>query len=209
MCVASDRACTRLTLRNLHGKEGVDGSSPSEGSAKAVQIAAFLFRSTCTSSSMRWVWSRLWSSHKSSRRRFVPKRARSPNGTKVSSPRVRTGPGTTFLADRGPSMGSQGGLGTHPPVNKSDRLTLATRSCDARASDRGTSRTRASPTRWTRRPCRSTRSACSMDASTSSSISERLGKVIASTGHARASRLRMRRLSGRPMSLRRPSRLYR
>src|SRR6266540_369451 len=31
MCVASDRACTRVTLRNLHGKEGVDGSSPSEG----------------------------------------------------------------------------------------------------------------------------------------------------------------------------------
>jgi hypothetical protein len=31
MCVACDRACTRVTLRNLHGKEGVDGSSPSEG----------------------------------------------------------------------------------------------------------------------------------------------------------------------------------
>ena len=30
----SDRACTRVTPRNLHGKEGVDGSSPSEGSAK-------------------------------------------------------------------------------------------------------------------------------------------------------------------------------
>src|SRR6266540_4879579 len=34
-CVASDRVCPRVTLRNLHGKEGVDGSSPSEGSAKA------------------------------------------------------------------------------------------------------------------------------------------------------------------------------
>jgi len=33
--VARDRACTCVTLRNLHGKEGVDGSSPSEGSAKA------------------------------------------------------------------------------------------------------------------------------------------------------------------------------
>jgi hypothetical protein len=31
---ASDRACTRVTLRNLHGKEGVDGSSPSEGFRK-------------------------------------------------------------------------------------------------------------------------------------------------------------------------------
>src|SRR6266545_714750 len=30
-CVASDRACTRVTPRNLHGKEGADGSSPSEG----------------------------------------------------------------------------------------------------------------------------------------------------------------------------------
>jgi hypothetical protein len=30
--VARDRACTRVTLQNLHGKEGVDGSSPSEGS---------------------------------------------------------------------------------------------------------------------------------------------------------------------------------
>jgi hypothetical protein len=29
--------------RNLHGKEGVDGSSPSEGSAKAPQIGAFWF----------------------------------------------------------------------------------------------------------------------------------------------------------------------
>jgi hypothetical protein len=34
MCVARDRACTRMTLQNLHGKEGVDGSSPSEGLPK-------------------------------------------------------------------------------------------------------------------------------------------------------------------------------
>ena len=32
--VADDRACTRVTPRNLHGKEGVDGSSPSEGFEK-------------------------------------------------------------------------------------------------------------------------------------------------------------------------------
>jgi hypothetical protein len=31
-CVARDRACTRVTLPNLHGKEGVSGSSPEEGS---------------------------------------------------------------------------------------------------------------------------------------------------------------------------------
>jgi hypothetical protein len=50
-CVASDR----------DGKEGVDGSSPSEGSAKAQQTAILPFGLTCTRSSMRWVWSRLWS----------------------------------------------------------------------------------------------------------------------------------------------------
>ena len=31
-----------MTLRNLHGKEGVDGSSPSEGSAKAPHVGAFV-----------------------------------------------------------------------------------------------------------------------------------------------------------------------
>jgi hypothetical protein len=46
-----------------HGKEGVDGSSPSEGSAKALlHVGDFAFRSTCRVSSVRWVWSRLWSS---------------------------------------------------------------------------------------------------------------------------------------------------
>src|SRR4029453_3717392 len=36
-----DRACTRVTLSNFHGKEGVDGSSPSEGSAKFLLISPF------------------------------------------------------------------------------------------------------------------------------------------------------------------------
>src|SRR5207248_10182391 len=44
-----------------HGKEGVDGSSPSEGSAKAPEIGAFSFRQTCSVSNVRCVWSRLWS----------------------------------------------------------------------------------------------------------------------------------------------------
>jgi hypothetical protein len=57
-CVARDRACTRVLLANFHGREGVDGSSPSEGSAKAPQIGAFL---TCTISNMRYLWSPLWS----------------------------------------------------------------------------------------------------------------------------------------------------
>jgi hypothetical protein len=55
----------------IHGKEGVDGSSPSEGSAKAPGIGAFAFRSTCCSSNARWVWSRLWSFHASARLRHV------------------------------------------------------------------------------------------------------------------------------------------
>jgi hypothetical protein len=50
-----------VTPGNLHGKEGVDGSSPSEGSEKAAQIAAFSVESNLHDSSLRWVWSRLWS----------------------------------------------------------------------------------------------------------------------------------------------------
>jgi hypothetical protein len=42
-------------------KEGVDGSSPSEGSVKAPHVGAFVFRSTCRFSRVRWVWSRSWS----------------------------------------------------------------------------------------------------------------------------------------------------
>src|ERR671930_250415 len=48
-------------LFGAHGKEGVEGSSPSEGSAKAPEIGTFSSRSTCVDSNVRWVWSRLWS----------------------------------------------------------------------------------------------------------------------------------------------------
>jgi hypothetical protein len=44
-----------------HGKEGVDGSSPSEGSAKVQQIRDFSFRLVCATANVRQVWSRLWS----------------------------------------------------------------------------------------------------------------------------------------------------
>ena len=54
--------CHRLRT-TFDGKEGVDGSSPSEGSAKAPHVGAFSFSSTCSSSNVRWVWSRLWSFH--------------------------------------------------------------------------------------------------------------------------------------------------
>jgi hypothetical protein len=52
--------CDQLP-KGAHGKEGVDGSSPSEGSAKAPQIGAFCLTGTCTFSSVRWVWSPSWS----------------------------------------------------------------------------------------------------------------------------------------------------
>jgi hypothetical protein len=38
-----------LLLLGAHGKEGVDGSSPSEGFSKAPQNGAFSFELTCTS----------------------------------------------------------------------------------------------------------------------------------------------------------------
>jgi hypothetical protein len=47
--------------RKCHGKEGVSGSSPEEGSAKAPHVGAFSFRRACSSSNVRWVWSPLWS----------------------------------------------------------------------------------------------------------------------------------------------------
>src|SRR2546427_5914933 len=52
--------CDRLP-KTFHGKEGVDGSSPSEGSAKAPHVGAFRFGSVCRSSNVGQVWSPLWS----------------------------------------------------------------------------------------------------------------------------------------------------
>jgi hypothetical protein len=50
-----------LPVSLLDGKEGVDGSSPSEGSAKAPQKGVSSFGCTSTISSVRWAWSPLWS----------------------------------------------------------------------------------------------------------------------------------------------------
>jgi hypothetical protein len=67
---------TRGNGSGAHGKEGVDGSSPSEGSAKAPHVGVLAFRSTCSSSIVRLVWSRSWSfrvddfSGAATRRRF-------------------------------------------------------------------------------------------------------------------------------------------
>ena len=54
---AVTRACLRIPAWFQDGKEGVDGSSPSEGSAKAPEIGALSFTISC----VRRVWSRLWS----------------------------------------------------------------------------------------------------------------------------------------------------
>ena len=69
--------CHRLRA-TFHGKEGFDGSSPSEGSAKASQIAAFPVERTCTAFSMRWVWSRLWSFQIQKSLTGAPARSRDP-----------------------------------------------------------------------------------------------------------------------------------
>src|SRR5258708_40357841 len=41
-----------------HGKEGVDGSSPSEGSSKSAAYGAYSFRSTCSAWNVQCVCSR-------------------------------------------------------------------------------------------------------------------------------------------------------
>jgi hypothetical protein len=60
----------------VHGKEGVDGSSPSEGSAKVQHVAAFAFSPTCRVGSVRWVWSRLWSFDARESKEWEPGRIR-------------------------------------------------------------------------------------------------------------------------------------
>src|SRR6266516_2361796 len=59
----SEIRCHRLppVAAGSNGNEGVDGSSPSEGSAKAPEIGAFSFGSTCRLSNVGQVWSPLWS----------------------------------------------------------------------------------------------------------------------------------------------------
>jgi hypothetical protein len=57
----SQPVATHRNGSGAHGKEGVNGSSPLEGSAKALQVGSFVFGSTCSPSIVQWVWSRLWS----------------------------------------------------------------------------------------------------------------------------------------------------
>jgi hypothetical protein len=71
--IASVRPCPPVPPSNLHGKEGVDGSSPSEGFAKAPQIGAFCLAWICRIVSVRWLLSPLWSPQVHSPRSKRPK----------------------------------------------------------------------------------------------------------------------------------------
>jgi hypothetical protein len=51
----------RLVARASNGKEGVVGSSPTEGSAKSLQTGPFPIELSCTTFRVQWVWSPLWS----------------------------------------------------------------------------------------------------------------------------------------------------
>ena len=66
---------------DLNGKEGVDGSSPSEGSAKAPHVGVFSLSSICKNGSVQCVWSRLWS--------FRVENPRAPRVMRASGSRVR------------------------------------------------------------------------------------------------------------------------
>jgi hypothetical protein len=70
----------------LDGKEGVDGSSPSGGSAKAPHNGPFCFGSICRFSNVGQVWSPLWSLQVKTRswRAASPDRA-PPNGAVAGS----------------------------------------------------------------------------------------------------------------------------
>ena len=58
--IASDQACTRLPLQNLHGKEGVSGSSPEEGFGKPLQAGRFCFTHYLQRFQLDQLWSTFW-----------------------------------------------------------------------------------------------------------------------------------------------------
>jgi hypothetical protein len=57
----ASRPCPRFPPCRSMVRRGVDGSSPSEGSAKAQHTGLFRFGSICRSSNVGQVWSPLWS----------------------------------------------------------------------------------------------------------------------------------------------------
>jgi hypothetical protein len=88
-----------------HGKEGVDGSSPSEGSAKVPHVAAFAFSSTWSASNVRWVWSRLWSfrAREAGRERQTRSQERPVQRILVTG---MSGPASVVVRDPIPEMGA-------------------------------------------------------------------------------------------------------
>jgi hypothetical protein len=68
--VAADaRSCPRLPPLNLHGKEGVDGSSPSEGFTKTPQNATFHLMLHLHGLQPDRVWSTFWNTRSLDQRR--------------------------------------------------------------------------------------------------------------------------------------------
>jgi hypothetical protein len=79
----------------LHGKEGVGGSSPPEGFAKAPQISAFHSALTCTISSMRYLWSPQVQSACSKRRKSTHSPERLSRPRSRATPRLDHKPGSS------------------------------------------------------------------------------------------------------------------
>jgi hypothetical protein len=107
-------ACDQLP-EPFHGKEGVGGSSPSEGSAKRRKSFSV---ETCRRSSMRWLWSRLWSSQIQTASRIQSRRVRV---SIVPIPRALTAepPAAEQRAQEQPSEPD------HEPEHERDRHPIA------------------------------------------------------------------------------------
>jgi hypothetical protein len=103
--------------RASNGKEGVDGSSLSEGSAKAPQSGAFCFWRTCSISSMRWVWSPLWSLQT----RNADARARKRAGM-LATPRSIAGARRRSRTEHPTRRGRSSQRGVGLPANRSKRV---------------------------------------------------------------------------------------
>src|SRR5262245_20485680 len=87
--LAGDRACVRLPPPNFHGKEGVDGSSPSEGfHAGPAKSHVLLPRVTC--GKQAWRISRAVSPPLPTRAPFPPRRRASLPTTDLVTGRRRS-----------------------------------------------------------------------------------------------------------------------
>jgi hypothetical protein len=106
-------------VEHLHGKEGVDGSSPSEGSAKAPHVGAFPFRRTCSSSNVRWMWSRFGASA------FA--RATAPAREEASAPQTRYGCASRVRTPASAQLAAWSAVGVEPWISSTRHGTEARR----------------------------------------------------------------------------------